>query len=94
MTAPSVQVFSDNMTEVNFQPQQGHSMGPAQPVPQLSMGDTRKDLVFLDLTSDADFAAIQEVPVEPLAMKADRCIMHVCRSTRSSPCCRALTCRV
>eukprot|EP00892_Ulva_mutabilis_P001147 jgi/Ulvmu1/11032/UM007_0212.1 len=55
-----VDVFSDNVTEVNFRPEQGHSMGPATPVPQLSMGDTRKDLTFLHFASDPDFAIIQE----------------------------------
>lgn len=55
------QVFSDNQTEVNFRPEQGVSNAPPEPVPQLSLGDMRKDLVFLDISSDPDFAAIQQV---------------------------------
>lgn len=67
-----MQVFSDNVTEVNFRPEQGHSMGPAEPVPQLSLGDMRKDLVFLDFASDPDFAHIQQVLAQP------RPVTHVC----------------
>lgn len=57
----AAQVFSDNVTEVNFRPEDGRADVPPQPVPQLSMGDMRKDLVFLDIASDPAFAAIQQV---------------------------------
>lgn len=57
----AAQVFSDNVTEVNFRPEDGRANAPPQPVPQLSMGDMRKDLVFLDIASDPAFTAIQQV---------------------------------